>query len=70
MSWSALRVHFMYHHVQDTIVVPEEGNRPLLRCPKCDMFVPWEALNGRHRDTAMCARGAELKLRRRREEEA
>ena len=25
-----LRVHFVHHHVKDTIVILEEGNRPLL----------------------------------------
>ena len=60
----------MHCHVLDTIVVLEEGNCPLLRCPRCDMFVPWEALNRRNLATAMCAKGAEQKRRQWAEEEA
>ena len=30
---TALWFQFMHFHVWDTIVVLEEGNRPLLRCP-------------------------------------
>ena len=33
------------------------GDKPLLRCPKCDMFFIWRALNGRHQAKVMCARG-------------
>ena len=60
-SRSALWLQFFHCHMRYTVVIPEERIRPLPRCPKCDMFVTWRALNGKHQDTAMCARwgGAE-----------
>ena len=39
LSRSALQVHFVHHYMQDAIVVLEEGNHPLPRYPKYDMFV-------------------------------
>ena len=40
------------------------GNLPHPRCTNCDMFVPWRALNGRHKSTEMCRCGADKKKRR------
>ena len=51
----------MYCHMRYTIVVPEEGNRLLPQFPQCDMFVPWEALDGRHPATEMCDKGNDKK---------
>ena len=51
-----------------TLVILEYGIHPLPRCPKCDMFVPWKALNGKHQATAMCFKGAEGQLKQLREE--
>ena len=59
-----MRVHFWRRHVRDTIIILEEGNLPHPRCENCDMFVPWRALNGRHKSTMMCKSGAEQKRRR------
>ena len=59
-----MRVHFLHRHVHDTVVILEEGNLPLPRCPRCDLRVPRGALNGRHPGTAQCRAGAERKLRR------
>ena len=50
--------------MRDTIIILEEGNLPHPRCENCDMFVPWRALNGRHKSTMMCKMGAERKRRR------
>ena len=61
---TAMRVHFWRRHVRDTVLILEEGNLPRTRCDYCDMLVPWRALNGRHKDTAMCRSGAERKRRR------
>ena len=47
-----------------TIIILEEGNLPHPRYKNCDMFVPWRALNGRHKSTMMCKRGTERKRRR------
>ena len=70
MIRSAIQVQFVHHHVWDMIVVMEECNHHPLRCPKCDMVKPWEALNGRHMYTAMCTKGVERKHRPLMEEEA
>ena len=37
---TAMRVHFLYRHVLDTVVIMEEGNLPHPRCARCDMLVP------------------------------
>ena len=47
-----MRVHFVHRHVQDTVVMLEEGNLPHPWCARCDMQVPRKALNGRHLGTA------------------
>ena len=65
-----LRVHSVHLHVHYTIVIMEEGNLPHPRCPACDLFVPWEALNLRHPATALCSRVEDRKRRRLVEEEA
>ena len=59
-----MRVHFMHQHVHDTVVMLEEGNPPLPRCPRCDLQVSRKALNGRHLGTLQCQKGAERKRRR------
>ena len=69
MSRTALRVHSVPSHMQDTVVVLEEVNTPLPRCPHCDMFIPREALNGQHPTTEMCAKGSKNKYRQQVEEE-
>ena len=61
---TAMRVHFWRRHVQDTIIILEEGNLPHPRCENCDMFVLWRALNGRHKSKMMCKSGAERKRQR------
>ena len=66
---TAVRVHFFYRHVRDTVIILEEGNLPRPQCPQCNMLVPWNALNRRHISTAQCAKGAERKRRRLAEEE-
>ena len=61
---TAMRVHFWRRHVRDIMIILEEGNLPHPRCPRCDMLVPWRALNGRHKNTEMCRSGAEKKRQR------
>ena len=44
LQWGAprctnLQVQFAHHHVKDSIVILEEGNRPYPHYPKCDIFV-------------------------------
>ena len=58
-----MRVYFWHQSIRDTGVILDEGNLPHPRCPLCDMLVPWKALNGTHRRTAQCNRGAERKRR-------
>ena len=66
---TAMQVHFLHRHVQDTVVILEEGKPPHPSCPQCEMLVPWHVLNGRHLATTQCASGAERKRRRLWEEE-
>ena len=54
----------MHRHVHDTVVILEEGNLPLPRCPWCDLQVSRKALNGRQLDTNQCRTGAKRKIRR------
>ena len=61
---AAMRVHFVHRHVHDTVVILEEGNLPLPRCPRCSMQVSRRAHNGRHLETNQCKTGAERKQRR------
>ena len=61
---AAMWVHFLHQHVHNTVVILEEGNLPLPRCPRCDLQVSRKALNGRHLETNQCKKGAERKLRR------
>ena len=55
---TAMRVHFWKRHVRDIVIILEEGNLHYPRCPQCDMFLTWRALNGRHKNTEMCRSGA------------
>ena len=59
-----MQVHFVHRHVQDTVVMLEEGNFPHPLCVRCDMQVPQKALNESHLGTVQCAKGAERKRRR------
>ena len=61
---AAMRVHFVHRHVHDTVVILEEGNLPLPRCPRCDLQVSRKALNRRHLGTSQCRTGTERKRRR------
>ena len=54
---SAPQVQLVHHHVQDMPVVLEEGNQPLPRCSKYNMFVPCGELNNKHQAVTMCANG-------------
>lgn len=67
MGWATacvnFRVHFVHHHMRDTILILEEGLRPHTRFPTCDMFVPWVGLNLHHPTTYLCAWGADRKRR-------
>ena len=55
----AMRINFYNQHVQDIVIILEEGNLPHPRCSQCNMLVPWRALNGSHHATAMCKKGVE-----------
>ena len=60
---TAMQVHFWRQHVRYIVIILEEGKLPHPRCPRCDMFVPWRALNIRHKSTEMCRCGADKKRR-------
>ena len=61
---AAMRVHFVHRHVQNTVVILEEGNLPLPWCPRCNFQVPRKALNRRHLGTSQFRTGTEWKRRR------
>ena len=61
---AAMPVHFVHRHVHDTVVILEEGNLPLPRCPRCDLQVSRKALNERYLETNQCKKGAERNQRR------
>ena len=61
---AVMRVHFVHWHVHNTVVILEEGNLPLPRCPRCDLQVFRKALNGRHLETSQCRTGTERKRQR------
>ena len=61
---AAMRAHFLNRHVHDTVVILEEGNLPLPRCPRCDLQVSRKALHRRHLETSQCRTGTERKRRR------
>ena len=46
---TAMRLHFWHQHVQNTVVILEEGNLPHPWLPLCDMLVPWQSLNRSHK---------------------
>ena len=56
-----LWVYFVHRHVQDTLVILEEGKRPHPQCNKYDMFVPWRALNDLHNTNDIYIMGEEQK---------
>ena len=60
---TATGVHFCHRHERDTVVILEEVNLSHPRCPLCDILVPWKDMNGTHRRTSQCYRGAERKIR-------
>ena len=52
------------------MVIVEESNLPHPWCTRCDMLLPWVALNGRHPKTTQRKKGTEWKRRRLEAEEA
>ena len=62
-------VHFSHRHVWDNIIILEEGNLPHPQFSRCDILVPWRAMNGRNLATAQFSKGTERKCRRLAEEE-
>ena len=57
-------MHFCSRHVRDIVIILEEGDLPHPRFSQCDMLVPWQALNGKRHNTAMCRSGVERERRR------
>ena len=64
VMWTAMKVHLWNQHVRDTILIMEEGNLPHPRCTLCDTLVLWKCLNGSHKSTSWCNKGAGSKRRR------
>ena len=55
------RVKISHQRSQYSILILEEGNQPHLWFPKCDMFVPQEALNQAQKNPEMCRHRTERK---------
>ena len=68
-SRTNLQIHFTHRHMQDKVVILEDGNWMYPRCPQCDMFASQKAVNSRNLVTDFCQRGAYRKWRRLVEEE-
>ena len=51
----------MNQHMEDTIIILNEGNGPHPRYEQCDMFLPQETLTTGHIGTKMSRMGAEQK---------
>ena len=60
-TWTAMRVHFWNQHLQETVVIMEEGNLPLPRFTLCNMLVPWRSLNRSHKITEQCKKRVDQK---------
>ena len=56
-------MNFANQHPRESILILEEGNQLHPWCPQYDMFVPQEALNQAHHNSAMCRRGTDRKQR-------
>ena len=52
-------MHFVHRHVQDTMIIMEEGDLPHPRCLCCDILLSQAALNIQHPNTAHCDKGEE-----------
>ena len=63
-TWAGLCTHFNTRHPMAFLCIRQEGNTPLLRCPKCDMQVPYSALNGKHLNSAQCLHATRARTRR------
>ena len=63
------RALLMHFHVQDTMIMVDNGNLLHPQCTHYAMLVPWVALSGRHPKTSQCANGEEQKRSSLEEEE-
>ena len=70
MTRTNLRIYFVQCHMQDTVLIMEEGKLNHPHCLACDTFVAWTALNCGHPMMTICVWGEEKKIQRILEEEA
>ena len=54
-----LQIHFIHHHVRDTIVILKEVKCHHPRCPACGMFVPRKTLDQCHPINVLFTQGAD-----------
>ena len=57
-------IQFLQRHVQETMIILEKGNLTNPRCTRCNIMVPWAALNGLHPNNTQCKNGVEWKRHR------
>jgi len=67
---SNLRKHFAHRHFHDSLVILEEGSRPLPKCELCGMHVPRMALAAGHHRSQLCRDGAQRVRQRNAAEDA
>ena len=56
-----LRLQFLHHHVQYTIIILEEVTLTHPQCELCDIFFLRRYINNMHQNTKSCATGVESK---------
>ena len=57
---TGLRVHFLHRNMWDIVIIEEEVNPPHPRCPRCNILLLWEVLNGCHPNTTSCKKGGRI----------
>ena len=58
---TAMRVDFWNRHVQETVVILEEGTPLHPKSPLCNMLVPWRSLNVSQKSKAQYKKVADQK---------
>ena len=68
--WAGLCMHFLHHHMRDTVIIVVEGKLHHPWCTHCDMLISWAYLNRRHPNTAQGTKETYQKRQRLAVEEA
>ena len=55
-----LQLHYMHRHMEDIVVVINEGTVTHSRYEQCDMFIPQGKMEGGHLGPKICKIGDEI----------